>query len=261
MTIEPFAELERGDSLADRVADSILKRILSGMYKPGDRLPTERELSEQFRVSRTVVREAVRTLSGRGVVAVRAGRGICVAAADAAAVTEALMLLLRGGEGFDYHDVHEVRVMLEVQMASVAAERATVADIEAMTAAFESMGRDHGVEATAQNDLSFHREIARATHNPLYLVLHDAIGDSLIDVRRSNMAYGGLEEAMESHGRILERIAAHNSSGARAAMRQHLEAVDHRWKATQKQWSDTNATSLTTPAESPRETRPATGRR
>ena len=222
---EPFEKLEREDSLADRVADSILKRIVSGELNPGDRLPSERELGEQFRVSRTVVREAVRMLTGRGVISVRPGSGICVAPVDPAALAESLRLLMRSDETLDYEHVHEVRAMLEVQVAGIAADRATSEDIERIAAAFEAMKRSHEVESTAQRDLAFHRSIARATHNVLYLVLHDAIGEALLDVRRSNLTYGGLREAMESHRLILECIAAHDRVGAMEAMRLHLEAV------------------------------------
>ena len=230
---QPFEELVREDGLANRVADSILKRIVSGELSPGDRLPSERELGEQFRVSRTVVREAVRMLTGRGVVSVRPGSGICVAAVDPAALAESLTLLLRSDDTLDYEHVHEVRAMLEVQMAGVAADRATREDIAHIAAASEAMERAHEVESSAQHDLAFHRAIARATHNALYLVLHDAIGHVLIDVRRANLAHGGVAEAIESHRLILEHIAAHDREGAREAMRRHLEAVAAQFHRTQ----------------------------
>src|SRR4029079_11682403 len=98
---EPFAQLSREPTLVERVAGSILDRIVAGELKPGDKLPSERELGEQFGVSRTVVREAVRGLTGRGVVTVRAGSGLRVAAIDPAAVSESLALLLRSNHEFD----------------------------------------------------------------------------------------------------------------------------------------------------------------
>jgi GntR family transcriptional repressor for pyruvate dehydrogenase complex len=226
---EPFSQLSREPTLAERVAESILKRIVGGELKPGDKLPSERELGEQFGVSRTVVREAVRGLTGRGVVAVRAGSGLRVAAIDPAAVSESLALLLRGHHELDYPYVHEVRVMLEVETAGLAAERANDADVEGLRRAAEAMEHARSSEQAAVSDLDFHRAIARATRNPFFLVLHDAIGDALIAVRRENHASGGRDNAVEAHRQIVACIAAHDRPGAEAAMRNHLEVVEKIW--------------------------------
>ena len=228
---QPFKQLTRERTLADRLADSILERIVAGEYKPGDKLPSERELADQFGVSRTVVREAVRGLTGRGVISVRAGSGLRVAALDPAAVSESLTLLLRSNTEFDYHHVHEVRTLLEVQMAGAAAQRATADDVALVRRAGERMERSRGFEQAAQRDLDFHRAIAAATHNPLYLVLHDAIGDALIEVRRANHSHGGRKEAIESHRAIVARIAAHDRAGTEKAMRAHLDAVEELWES------------------------------
>lgn len=228
---QPFKELTREPTLADRVANSILERIVGGEFKPGDKLPSERELGDQFGVSRTVVREAVRGLTGRGVISVRAGSGLRVAAVDPAAVSESLTLMLRSNRAFDYRHVHEVRAMLEVQMAGAAAARATQADISKMRRAAEAMEQAGTVEQAARRDLDFHRAIAEATHNPLYLVLHDAIGDALIEVRLENHAHGGGAEAARSHQTIIDCVAAKDRKGAEAAMRRHLSAVEKLWEA------------------------------
>lgn len=228
----PFAQLSREPTLAERVGESILKRIVEGELKPGDKLPSERELGEQFGVSRTVVREAVRSLTGRGVVAVRAGSGLRVAAIDPAAVSESLALLLRSDREFDYQYVHEVRVMLEVETAGVAAARANETDIEALRRAAEAMEHARSSEQAALCDLDFHRAIARATRNPFYLVLHDAIGDALIAVRRENHASGGRDDAVEAHRKIAACISAHDRLAAEAAMRNHLEVVEKIWTTT-----------------------------
>lgn len=229
---EPFSQLSRDPTLAERVTESILQRILAGEFKPGDKLPSERELGEQFGVSRTVVREAVRGLTGRGLVSVRAGSGLRVEAIDPTAVAESLAMLLRSNHEFDYHHVHEVRAMLEVQMAGTAADRADDKDLEDVRRAAEAMENARGVEQSALCDLEFHRAIGRATHNPLYLVLHDAMGDALIEVRRANHAGRGREDAVESHRKIVACIAAHDRKGAETAMRRHLEVVEEIWMAS-----------------------------
>ena len=91
-----FDEVTREPRLSDKVADMMLKTILSERLSVGDRLPSERELGEQFGVSRTVVREAVRALAAKGVIEVRTGSGLRVAAVNAAAVSESMSLFLHG---------------------------------------------------------------------------------------------------------------------------------------------------------------------
>jgi GntR family transcriptional repressor for pyruvate dehydrogenase complex len=225
-----FDQVTREPRLSDKVADMMLETILSNRLKVGDRLPSERELGEQFGVSRTVVREAVRALVAKGVIEVRSGSGLRVAAVNASAVSESMSLYLRGG-ALDFEKVHEVRALLEAHIAALAAERATDDDIARLRAIDTRMREETAdVEAAAHDDLEFHRLIARATHNELFLLLLDSIGSSLIDIRRSNLASGSTSMTLNQHEAILDRIAAHDPEGARAAMRAHLEGVVSFWR-------------------------------
>jgi GntR family transcriptional repressor for pyruvate dehydrogenase complex len=225
-----FEQVAREPRLSDKVAEMMLETILSNRLQVGDRLPSERELGEQFGVSRTVVREAVRALVAKGVIEVRSGSGLRVAAVDAAAVSESMSLYVRGG-GLDFEKVHEVRRMLEVHIAALAAERAGEEDVARVREVHDRMVRDEGdVEAASLDDLEFHRRIALATHNELYLVLMDSIGRSLIDIRRANLASGSAPATLEQHAAILDAIAAHDPEVARRAMSDHLEGVAGWWR-------------------------------
>lgn len=225
-----FEQVTREPRLSDKVADMMLETILSRRLQVGERLPSERELGDQFGVSRTVVREAVRALVAKGVIEVRSGSGLRVAAVDAAAVTESMSLYLRGGT-LDFEKVHDVRALLEVHVAGVAAERATEEDIARLREVHERMEREVGdVEAAARDDLEFHRVIARATQNDLYLILMDSIGGILIDIRRENLASGSTPMTLGQHEAVLERIAARDPAGAREAMAAHLEGVARWWR-------------------------------
>src|SRR4051794_5481646 len=175
---------KRERRLADKVADLLLETIVARGLAPGERLPSERELGEQFGVSRTVVREAVRALAAKGVIDVRTGSGLRVAAVDGSNVSESMSLFLRGSSTLDYPKVHEVRAVLEVEVAGLAAVRATDDDVAQMRENCERMETDDDVEAAALHDVEFHRAIARGTHNELYLLLLDSIGDALLEVRR-----------------------------------------------------------------------------
>lgn len=226
-----FDQVVREPRLSDKVADRMLETILSRRLQVGDRLPSERELGEQFGVSRTVVREAVRALVAKGVIEVRSGSGLRVAAVDAAAVTESIGLFLRGAS-IDFEKVHEVRALLEVHIAGVAAERATEDDVHRLREVHERMQREEGdVEAAARDDLEFHRTIARATQNDLYLLLMDSIGSALIDIRRENLGSGSAPMTLDQHAAILDRIAERDSEGARVAMATHLEGVASWWRS------------------------------
>ena len=226
-----FEQVAREPRLSDKVAEMMLETILSDRLNVGDRLPSERELGDQFGVSRTVVREAVRELVAKGVIEVRSGSGLRVAAVAASAVSESMSLFLRGG-ALDFEKVHEVRTLLEVHIAGLAAERAGPEDVAALRAVDERMrGESADVEAAARDDLEFHRVIACATHNDLYLVLLDSIGGSLFDIRRDNLGSGSAPMTLEQHAQVLDRIAARDPDGAREAMAAHLDGVAAWWRA------------------------------
>jgi GntR family transcriptional regulator, transcriptional repressor for pyruvate dehydrogenase complex len=220
----------REPRLSDKVADLLLETILARGLAPGERLPSERELGEQFGVSRTVIREAVRALAAKGVIDVRTGSGLRVAAVDSATVSESMSLFLRGSNTLDYPKVHEVRAMLEVEVAGLAADRATEADLEELRTISDRLEAAEDVEATSVHDVEFHRAIARATHNELHLLLLDSIGDALIEIRRENLAGGSRPDTIALHREILDRITARDPDGARRAMRAHLENVEEHWR-------------------------------
>lgn len=220
-----LGQIARAPRLSDAVAGAILETIKAEGLKPGDTLPPERELGEHFGVSRTVVREAVRVLVAKGIVEARTGSGLRVAAVEGSAVTEALSLFLRTG-GVDFEHVHEVRRTIEIDMAGIAAKRATAADIDALRAIHARFTRARGdVGRAARLDLMFHAAVAQATHNELFPILLDSLGASLLQIRQQNLAMGSLDDTVDGHERVLERIASRDEEGARDAMRSHLDNV------------------------------------
>jgi GntR family transcriptional regulator, transcriptional repressor for pyruvate dehydrogenase complex len=226
-----FPRVAREPRLSDKVAELLLETILSRGLQPGDRLPSERELGEQFGVSRTVIREAVRALAAKGMIDVRTGSGLRVAAVDASAVSESIGLYLRGGS-LDYAKVHEVRKLLEIEIAGLAAVRASPDHIERLGRNCDEMEQalTVDVELASRLDLEFHREVARATDNELYLLLLDSVGEALLEIRRANLQSGAGPETIRSHRRIFKQIAAHDREGARRAMEKHLAHVERVWR-------------------------------
>ena len=215
------------------MTQAIIEMIRSNALKPGDVLPPERELGRQFGVSRTVVREAVRALGAKGLLEVRTGSGVRVIAVDESTVRESMRHFVQGSS-VDYAKVDEMRRVLEVAAAGLAAERADAADLAAMDETIDAFANEcTDLEKSVQHDLAFHRAIARATHNELFLVLHDSMGEMLLEVRRRNLARGRSERRLVvgMHQRIRDAIAAHDPAGAQDAMRDHLGHVQATWSA------------------------------
>lgn len=225
----PIRTLKREERLSDRVAKRLEELIVGGVLKTGQRLPPERELAEMFGVSRTVVREATHNLTAKGLLEVRPGSGSYVSGPSTDSVTESLSLLLRSMEGGLFvEDLHEVRRVLETAIATRAAERATDEDILDLEVTLRRMEEAEGdSEAIADLDVEFHRALAVAAHNPLFIILLESIGELLLAIRR--MAFQAPEtfhKARYHHRDILEKVKSRDPHQAREAMSAHLDEAE-----------------------------------
>jgi DNA-binding FadR family transcriptional regulator len=211
----------------EKIAEQIEKRILSGELRSGDRLPTERELSEQFQASRTAVREAMKTLAQRGLVDMRPGRGTIVIDGTSQAMRHSLGLMMMVGQAGNSANLVEVREIIEPGIAALAAVRATEEEITAMREAVRVMD-DNLNEANAfiAADNDFHRALAKGTQNALILTLVDSIVDLLSEQRKQIFSLSGAPERGQiHHKRILDSVVQHDAEAAREAMRAHLQQV------------------------------------
>jgi len=212
--------------LYEQIVAQIEKHILSGKLHYGDRLPTERELAAHFRVSRTVVREAVKALREKGLVQSHPGRGTFVTDGSAHAVRHSLgfMLSVRAPQGAC--NLAEVRELLEPEIAALAATRATKEQIETIRQAVASMDQSlHDADAFVEADLQFHLALAQTTQNPLIPMLIDPIVDLLREQRKSTFRRGGAAHGQFYHKKILAAVVRRDPKVARAAMRAHLQQV------------------------------------
>jgi GntR family transcriptional regulator, transcriptional repressor for pyruvate dehydrogenase complex len=211
----------------EQIAQQIEQRILSGDLHSGDRLPTERELAEQFHASRTAVREALKSLAQKGLVDMRPGRGTIVIDGTSRAMRHSLGLMMKIGQAVNSSSLVEVREILEPEIAALAAVRATEEHIAAMRKAVAIMDanlNDADAYITADND--FHRALAEGTQNVLILALVDSIVDLLSEQRKHIFSVsGGPQRGQIHHKHILETIVQHNPEAARQAMQAHLRQV------------------------------------
>jgi GntR family transcriptional repressor for pyruvate dehydrogenase complex len=230
----PIAGVSRAISLSDQLVEQLTEAILSRKIPPGERLPSERELGDQFKVSRTVVREAVRSLAARGLVRVTAGRGVEVNERSSAPMAQSMRLLVHGHEGLDYGKVNEVRMAVEVQTAGLAAERAKPADLERLQELCDAHAKaleDGDLSGASEADFEFHRALTGAAGNELLVVMLDSISDVLREVRQQSVATPhASEDGLKAHRRILKCIVARKPEAARAAMIEHLEEAERLWR-------------------------------
>jgi GntR family transcriptional repressor for pyruvate dehydrogenase complex len=217
----------RSSKVYEQITEQIEQLILSGKLRSGDRLPTERELAEQFQASRTAVREAMKTLAQKGLVDMRPGRGTIVIDGTSQAMRHSLGLMMRVGHAGGEENLVEVREILEPEIAALAAARATEEHIAALQEAVTIMDAsldDADTFIDADND--FHRALAKATQNALILSFVDSIVDLLSEQRKNIFSVsGGSSRGQMHHKLLLAAIQRHDPEAARVAMRAHLQQV------------------------------------
>ena len=213
--------------LYEHIVEQIESQILSGKLRNGDQLPNERELAQKFGVSRTAVREAVKTLREKGLVSSHQGRGTFITDNTARSMRHSLGFAMRISAANGSANLTEVREILEPEIAALAAKRANADDIAAMRQAIEGMDVAlDDADTFIESDLAFHLALARATHNTLVPTLLDPIVDLLRENRkRIFKTMGAPKRGQLYHKRLLDAIAKRNSDGARQAMQAHLKQV------------------------------------
>jgi GntR family transcriptional regulator, transcriptional repressor for pyruvate dehydrogenase complex len=225
--------------LYEQIVQQIEGSILNGALKTGDQLPPERELAQQFGVSRTAVREAVKALREKGLVEAYSGRGTFVTDGTSHAIRQSLDLMLRIGQPNGSAHLAEVREILEPEIAALAATRAEEQHLATMREAIAVMDRARqDPDAFIEADLDFHLSLAEAAANPLILSLIDSIVGLLREQRmRIFCVDGGPERGQFHHKRILEAIEHRDPERARDAMRAHLQQVreDSRASSTERE--------------------------
>lgn len=209
--------------LDQAIVDQIEEMILNGDLLPGDQLPSERDLAAAFGVARPTVREATKVLESRGLLEVRRGSGVFVTSAIDLALLDSLDLLVRYNQCTP-EMIYEVRWVLEVAMAGLAAERATDADLQALQWAVDDMAAHlEDVKGYNKADLAFHRAVAESTHNQMFTTLADFLLRGIASViELVTKTRGNTTRGLREHQRVYAAIAARDPGAAREAMQGHL---------------------------------------
>lgn len=225
-----FNQVGKRELLSKSVEAQIEAAIRAGIYLPGAKLPTEFEMCEQFGVSRTAIREALRMLSARNLVTIEKGRGVFVNRPTAESVTSPLELYLSLNQANVAIDVVHARQIIEPPVAATAALHRSDDDLEILAANIQALkgGDEDDHELLTNLDMEFHLDIARATTNvvvplilePIHLLMptiKKAVYDEIADARAS---------AIEWHGRIFDAIKRSDADGAFEAMTRHLKIAE-----------------------------------
>ena len=219
------------ERLADTLYGRLMQQLASGLYSEGDKLPTEKELCTLFDVSRPVVREALMRLQADGLVVARQGAGTFVKKRPPRRLVE----LAPTAELAGFLRSFEIRVALEGQAAKLAAIRRTEQQLDEIATNLSLMGEAiEGGDPARDYDFAFHRAVASASGNELFVIVLDTIapfvGGSM------SLALGLTREGspersrrvLDEHSRIFEAIAQGDGDGAELAMRYHIDQARRR---------------------------------
>ncbi len=218
-----IAETAHNETTPEQVVEQVRSLIANGELHPGDRLPAEREMAKQLGISRPSIRAGLRMLVARGVLRARHGSGTYVADGPPALDSEQLSLLAEL-HGFTFDQMFEARQVLEVQVAGLAAERATAEHVASIS---EEVAEMYAALDDPQqyliHDIKFHRAIAAASANPILATLVEMVSAVMYGQRRDTIGRAhDFKESAEMHQRIYRAIRARKPEEARAAMHEHL---------------------------------------
>lgn len=219
-------KIKRGN-LSDQVSEGLLSLIDEQDLLPGDSLPSESQLAEEFGVSRPVIREALKILQGEGLVEIVTGKNAIIRPVSSAVLRKFFERAI-AFKTASFRHLIEVRRGLEVQSVMLAAERRTDDDIAAMHTALDLM-RDNlkTHDVFADHDVSFHLQIASATHNPMiyHLVesIRDVMHDNVILGLQHRFTDADYDRIQELHVSIFQAVTDQDVQQAQASMNAHFE--------------------------------------
>jgi GntR family transcriptional regulator, transcriptional repressor for pyruvate dehydrogenase complex len=220
-----FASLGR-QSAAATVVESIKLMLSRGELKPGERLPSQRDLSARLGISVPTVREAINSLSDMGLLEARHGSGTYVTALDPEQLMQPVRFALSlSGQGLA--ELFDARLLLEPAAARLAAIRRTEDELAGMRTCVESTTKKSVTQRQLlEADVELHDRIFRASHNHLLVALMGSIAALGLESRQRTVTLPSVRpQSQRDHERIVDAIAASDAGAAEAAMRDHISNV------------------------------------
>jgi len=218
--------------LVFQLASKLQGHILGGRYKSQARLPSEGEMASQFNVSRTVVREAMRTLRARGLVEYSRGRRPHVASIDPHVAVDSLYTFIERSDSSIW-DLFEARRIIECQIAGVAATRSNPSLVLQLEQTHRQVMDSASAEERFKHDQEFHLILARATGNRVLELLMQIFGMAMIKLRQRVRHAAGPGRAAELHETIIDAVRRGDQAAAQAAMFMHLKFMEDRFRSAE----------------------------
>jgi GntR family transcriptional regulator, transcriptional repressor for pyruvate dehydrogenase complex len=228
------------ERLAERLLRDLGERIATGELSPGQLLPAEATLASHYGVSSRVVREALGALAARGLVEVRAGKGTVVRGVDSSALRDFFDVALRA-DSRGLWDLFELRKLVEVQIAELAARRATTADLDRCEQALHDLvaaAQSDSPETYVLADIAFHQSVANASGNRMLCLLLEGLREPMRKARtrswQGRLRVGHeVEDQLDMHRRIFAAVKRHQPGAASAAMARHLDLAEVHLRAAE----------------------------
>ena len=214
-------------SVTERAIDQIKAKIAAGQLRPGQRLPTERELAVELGLSRSSMREAVRALTALGVLEARHGAGVYVTKLEPQDLLDTFGVVAEISRGETLLHLVQVRKILEPAAAAMAAARMAEDDLGRLRAEMAAMERGLTVEEIVGHDLEFHRIITEAAGNPVLSAILDGLNGRTFRARvwRGYREEGVFPRTFREHEQIYRALVERDPDGARIATAVHIGAV------------------------------------
>ena len=213
--------------LHEDIVQQLYSMIRQGVLEHGTRLPSERLMAAQFKVSRSSIREAIRSLELQGLLVSKRGSGTYINTEDLDSVVALIASTLTSGEE-TLEEIFEVRHLLEPQIAAVAAQRASPEDVRRLSEILEEQKEQiTDGETGVDSDTAFHFALASATHNSALVKVVSAVEDILRRSRDISLQEPGRpQRSLASHRQILKRVLEGDAEAAKQAMEHHLTSVE-----------------------------------
>ncbi len=225
-----FQSVKRKNVVED-IIENFKQALIDGEFKPGQRLPSEPELSERLGVGRSTIREAIKILAAMGAVEVRRGDGTYISEGIAPTIIDPMLFAILV-EPKNATDLYEFRLMIEVgynKAAALKADETDFAKLEAAIAEMEAYIADGGqdTDILADLDLKFHNTILAATKNPLIIKVGGLLNTMFFDsLRQANATPDGVQSTLARHRHIVEILRRKNPDQIEAAIAENLSG----WK-------------------------------
>ncbi len=213
--------------LHDDASAAIRQYIIQHRLRPGDPLPSERQIQEQLGISRAPVREALRVLQSVGLIEARQGKGLFVKEMDLRPMIDTFVSNFELIDHGSFEDMFELRRMLELGAVELAAAQRNADDLAMLGEVVEAMGDglSHH-ESIVQHDLQFHDLLVRAAHNPMVELLYSSMTPFLVAVRQSGDVPDHIfHQEVDEHASIFRAVRDQNTDLAVSLMQRHMSSI------------------------------------